>query len=84
MEIDIHGQELSEAVIEVLYGLKECDTHSDSRIDIIHGYHAGTVLKNYLRSPKFIKDAAKDGFVLTSLKNANPGITSYLVHRKKN
>lgn len=79
MEIDLHGLELAEAIIEVFYALEECKTANDSVLEIIHGYNTGSVLKNYFRSKKFIAQSKREGFQLKQLKPPNPGTSRFKI-----
>ncbi|MEJ2280121.1 MAG: Smr/MutS family protein [Candidatus Lokiarchaeota archaeon] len=63
MEIDIHGLRLWEAIDEILYFLEECKANDIKEISIIHGYHHGNILKDYIRSEGFIIEIAKNGFI---------------------
>lgn len=44
IEVDLHGLTLTEAINTVQYTL-ECAPPTTWAIDVIHGYHNGTVLK---------------------------------------
>ncbi len=79
MKIDLHGLELSEAIIEVHYTLEECKSDGDRLLEIVHGYNTGRVLKNYFLSQKFLKSVEKEGFRLTRQKSPNPGTTLFKI-----
>ena len=79
MEIDLHGLELWEALEEIVYKLEECQEKGIQEITLIHGFHKGQVLKNYIRSEGFLKDMAKDGFKLKNKDNPNSGISSFII-----
>jgi dsDNA-specific endonuclease/ATPase MutS2 len=83
IEIDLHGLELSEAKVEVLQKLEECVLFHEDQITIIHGYQHGSVLKAYIRSEKFLKDAQRDGYRLKPAQIMNPGSTSFNISLKK-
>ncbi len=78
-EINLHGMELTEALIEIHYALKECKNEGFNVIEIIHGYHSGTVLKTYIQSPKFLKEMKKDGFMLKRIRSSNQGATRFQI-----
>lgn len=79
MECDLHGCEQAEAYIEILQTLRECKEEKDNIIQIIHGFHKGTILKSYVQSQKFISQMKKEGFLLTRIKSTNPGISSFMI-----
>lgn len=79
LECDLHGCELSEAIIEVLHALEECAVNEDNLLEIVHGYYHGTVLRNYFRSQRFLKEAAREGYKLRITKSPNPGKTRILI-----
>ena len=79
LECDLHGYELSEAIIEVFHALEECSVTEDKHLIIVHGYNRGSVLRNYFRSKRFLQEAAREGFLLQSIKSPNPGQTQFLL-----
>ncbi|WP_457556808.1 Smr/MutS family protein [Candidatus Harpocratesius sp.] len=79
MKIDLHGYELSDAIVEISYAIRELDLKNDHVIEIVHGFHSGQVLKNYIRSKKFLQDMKKDGYFLKALSGNNPGSSFFLV-----
>ena len=79
LECDLHGCELSEAIIEVFQALEECTVNEDKLLEIVHGYYHGTVLRNYFRSKRFLQEAARDGYKLRVIKSSNPGKTQFLI-----
>jgi len=79
LECDLHGCELSEAIIEVFHALEECAVNEDKILEIVHGYYHGTVLRNHFRSKRFLQEAAKEGYNIRIIKSPNPGKTQYLI-----
>ena len=79
MEIDLHGFELADAIIEINYALKESSNNDEKVIIFIHGYHSGSILQGYIRSPKFLKQMKKNGYVLKRMKSPNQGTTSFQI-----
>ena len=77
MDIDIHGLELEEAIDEISYILRGCDMRGIQEVSIIHGYHHGQVLKNYIRSEGFLKEMEREGFILSRERQNNLGITVF-------
>ena len=75
--VDLHGFELAEALIEINYGLQECRTDQENDIEFIHGFHSGSVLQSYIRSPKFIAQMKREGFNLTRIRASNKGTTRF-------
>lgn len=47
-ELDVHGLSLEEAKAEIIYTINKMDVFIKA-ILITHGYHQGTVLKNFIR-----------------------------------
>lgn len=79
MEIDIHGLHLWEAVDEIIYCLEECKVKNINEIKIIHGYHHGKVLKDYIQSEGFIREIKKAWFNLKRKISQNQGDTHFLI-----
>lgn len=79
MEVDIHGFELWEAIEEIIYYLEECKVREIQEISIIHGYHSGQVLKNYIQSEGFLKEIAREGFRLKMKESSNIGVSCFLI-----
>ena len=79
LECDLHGFELSEAIIEVFHALEECTVNEDKLLEIVHGYNRGSVLRNYFRSKRFLQGAAREGYKLRFVKSPNPGKTRILI-----
>ena len=79
MEIDLHGLELLEALDEIAYKLEECQMKGIREITLIHGFHKGQVLKNYIRSEGFLKEMAKEGFKLKKNINPNSGTSRFII-----
>jgi dsDNA-specific endonuclease/ATPase MutS2 len=79
MEVDLHGFELADAVIEINYALKEISNNGEKVVKFIHGYHSGSILQGYIRSPKFLKQMKKNGYNLKRLKSSNQGTTSFQI-----
>jgi dsDNA-specific endonuclease/ATPase MutS2 len=79
MEIDIHGLHLWEAIDEIIYFLEECRLNGIQEISIVHGYHHGKILKDYIRSDGFIKEMRREGFSLKKIKSSNEGVTRFLI-----
>ena len=79
LECDLHGYELSEAIIEVFHVLEECSVTEDKHLIIVHGYNRGSILRNYFRSKRFLYEAAREGHKLQSIKSPNPGQTQFLL-----
>ena len=79
LECDLHGFELSDAIIEVYHALEECAVNEDKLLEIVHGYYHGTVLRNYFRSKRFLQQTAREGYNLRIVKSSNPGKTQFLI-----
>ena len=79
MEIDLHGMELHEAMLEISYALEECKTQDDHHLTIIHGYRGSGILKSYFKSRRFRRDVKREGFDLDFIKDKNPGSSSFKV-----
>ena len=48
-------------------------------ITLIHGFHKGQVLKNYIQSEGFLKEMAKEGFELMRKDTTNRGTSSFII-----
>ena len=57
-ELDVHGLSLEDARSELLWALNSIDSKYGGLL-VIHGFHKGTAIKNYLRTkfndPRVIK-----------------------------
>ncbi len=80
MEIDLHGMELQEAMLEISYALKECETQEDHYLTIVHGYRGSGILKSYFSSRRFRRDVKRDGYKLEYVKDKNPGSSKFIVN----
>lgn len=80
MKSDLHGCELADAKLKLFEDLEECVLIGDPTIEIVHGFHQGKVLRNYIRSVVFIRDMQRAGFKLTrECMQKNPGATIFRV-----
>ena len=68
-----------DALDEISYLLKDCDTRGIREISIIHGFHGGQVLKGYIQSEGFLKEMAKEGFRLKRKESGNQGVSCFIV-----
>ncbi len=80
MEIDIHRFELMEALDEIIYRLEEYRAKGIREFSIIHGFHGGQVLKNYIQSEGFLKEMAHEGFQLKRKRSSNNGESCFLFY----
>ncbi len=46
MRCDLHGCTLLEAKDELLLKLEECQMNGDHELEVVHGHHGGTVLRD--------------------------------------
>ncbi len=79
MEIDLHGLELWDALEEILHHLEECRVKGIQEISIIHGYHGGRILKNYIQTDGFIKEMKREGYQLKRKESSNLGVSCFLL-----
>lgn len=77
MQCDLHGFTLEEAIDEILHVLHDCSLYEDCNLEIIHGHHHGQRIKNYLRSPGFLKQMARFGFHLKRKGSPDEGISNF-------
>ena len=49
MRIDLHGLPLSEAKMKSQISVAEAWSTSNSSIELIHGYHLGNIIKDYIQ-----------------------------------
>ncbi|MHA1585345.1 MAG: hypothetical protein ACTSVU_02590 [Promethearchaeota archaeon] len=78
LELDLHGYELSEALVEIYMLIGEIDDSEQYEIKLIHGYHSGQVLKHYIKSTKFLQEMKKNNIHLTKINRKDPGSSSFL------
>jgi|TARA_B100000959_G_C14524115_1_gene436697 hypothetical protein len=50
MRVDLHGLPLSEAKIKSQVSVAEAWSKSNSSIELIHGYHLGNAIKDYVQN----------------------------------
>lgn len=79
MKIDLHNHSLEEAKEKLCYSLDECQVQLDSTLEIIHGHKHGTAIRDYIRSNRFLKNAAKLGHIITSKDFNDDGKTTFLI-----
>ena len=72
-ELDLHGMTTVQAKVAVDAALRRCDK-SVYRLRLIHGYHRGTELQQFLR--KKYKNHPK---VLRLELGMNPGVTEFVL-----
>ena len=53
-QLDLHGKTIDDAYAELIYTINSLDLSYKS-ILVVHGYHLGTSLKDYIRE-KFVHD----------------------------
>jgi len=73
---DLHGLFLDESKKEIKQAFKKCQENGSDRVEIIHGHVHGQVLKNYIRSKKFIKDMHFRQFDVRIFDKSDPGATT--------
>ncbi len=66
-QLDLHGHELDEAVLEILAAAKECLLDGEPALEVVHGYSHGAVIKAYLATPKFKAALKREGFLLDKI-----------------
>ena len=49
MSVDLHGLPLSEAKIKSQISVAEAWSKSNSSVELIHGYHLGNAIKDYIQ-----------------------------------
>ena len=81
--IDLHGMGLWKAKNAVEEKIRESVMLGIDRINIIHGYHGGTVLRDYFLSKKFYIDMKIKGFYVKGIKMLNYGSTIFKIHKIK-
>ena len=60
MRVDLHGLPLSEAKIKSQVSVAEAWSKSNSSIELIHGYHLGNAIKDYVQN----KDGLRKDIVI--------------------
>ena len=62
--VNLHRMPLKEAILYVISKLEDCINRGVDGLKLIHGYHHGTVLRDYFRSEKFKKDMKRVGLII--------------------
>ena len=72
---DLHGLTLEDAKEEILCFLNTCWKAKNYYITCIHGHNRGHVLRDYLRSKRFLEEMQSEGFRLFRVEKDYSGIT---------
>ena len=83
LPIDLHGFYLKEAIIYVESKLEECIDRGVGGLRLIHGYHHGTILREYFRSEKFKIDMTHVGLIIGIYNIKDLGYTLIRVNMEK-
>ena len=79
IRINLHGCYLDEAKEKIIQSLNKFWRSRRYNVLIIHGHNNGVVLRNYIRSKKFISDMKVEGHQLMKVNEANLGDTLYIL-----
>ena len=66
--IDLHGMTLDDLFIELPLQLEEALFLEETKVELVHGFHNGQVLKNYLNSCQFEHDMARNRICITRIR----------------
>ena len=80
MELNVHNHSLEEAVEAILYKFEECKECRDNSLKVIHGHKHGTVIKDYIRSSRFILEVAKMGNEVIEKNFSEEGRTIFKIN----
>ena len=58
-------------IYEIIDRLEECKETGDSILEIIHGYKHNTIIRDYIRSTKFIEKMTQKGLDLYQFAREN-------------
>ncbi len=83
LPIDLHGLTLKEAMVYVESKLEKCVYRGVSGLKLIHGYHHGTILREYFRSDKFKVDMKQTGLIISISNIKDLGYTQIRVNIEK-
>ena len=79
MKLDVHNLYLKDAIDEIIYIFDECKELGDNSLEIIHGHKHGAIIKNYIRSDGFFKDAIRNGHEIISKNFSDDGKTVFQI-----
>lgn len=77
MEINVHGMQVADAEIELMYALEECKLNGDPFLTIVHGYNLGTAIRDQVRSSKFLGRMRRNGYNLQLERISDKGKTTF-------
>ena len=76
---NLHGFTLEDAREETIKILNACWKAKKYCLTFIHGHNRGHVLRDYLRSEKFLVEMQSEGFLLFRGEMDDPGITIFIM-----
>ena len=74
---DLHEFFLDEAINFVKSVILTCHSDGIKKLEIIHGYRHGTILRTYFRSEEFILEILNFGFKIEIFDKSNAGTTQF-------
>ena len=85
MRIDLHGLPLSEAKMKSQISVAEAWSTSNSSIELIHGYHLGNVIKDYIQDEDGLRRDIENIYPEVSiLKLKNKGLGATVISFRRN
>jgi len=85
MRIDLHGLPLSEAKIKSQISVAEAWSTSNSSIELIHGYHLGNVIKDYIQDEDGLRRDIENIYPEVSiLKLKDKGLGATVISFRRN
>jgi|TARA_B110000914_G_scaffold173787_1_gene154807 hypothetical protein len=85
MRIDLHGLPLSEAKMKSQISVAEAWSTSNSSIELIHGYHLGNVIKDYIQDEDGLRRDIENIYPEVSiLKLKDKGLGATVISFRRN
>ena len=79
--IDLHNMKLKESKKAIEEKIRESIMLGKSKLNIIHGYRGGTILRDYLQSKEFYIDMKAKGFIVKGVEIRNLGSTIFSISK---
>ncbi len=86
MKLDVHHLFLKDALEEIVIKFDECVELGDNFLEIVHEHEHkhGTVIRDYIRSSRFLKETARNGYKIVSKNFSDGGVTIFQLEPPKN
>ena len=82
--VDLHGMHRWKAKNVLIRGIISLICQGEQSLLVIHGYHHGTVLRDYIRRGRFLRDLQREYPLLppVTIVEYQPGATKILIERR--